>query len=253
MRAPELHHIAAADDLPAYTLRVSARAKHIRLTITPRDGLVVVVPRRMSSYDPSTLLRERKRWIDDATAHFAERRAALRRDPADLLPTAIELRATGARWDVEYRDAAGTAARIRSVDGRLVVTAPASDPGVAIAALQRWLSARAREHLLPLLAEESTRTGHAYKRAEIRGQRGRWGACSGRGTITLNRCLLFLPPELARAVVLHELAHVPQPNHSAAYWRELARLDPHAAEHRAAIRHAWDVIPAWAEPDSAAK
>jgi predicted metal-dependent hydrolase len=52
---------------------------------------------------------------------------------------------------------------------------------------------------------------------------------------------------------LHELAHVPHPNHSAAFWRELARLDPNAAAHRKAIGQAWDTIPAWAEPDSATK
>jgi predicted metal-dependent hydrolase len=248
-------HVAASGDLPAYTLRLSARARHIRLTVTPRDGLVVVVPRRMKGYDPAPLLREREQWIADATAHFAQRRAALQRDPRDMLPAHIAFPATGECWDVEYRTASSTStsARVRAAGDRLVVTAPADAPLEAIGALQRWLSASARKHLLPLLAEESARTGYGYKRAEIRGQRGRWGGCSSRGTITLNRCLLFLRPELARAVVLHELAHVPHPNHSSAFWRELARLDPNAAAHRKAIGHAWDTIPAWAEPDSATK
>jgi len=240
--------VAAAGDLPAYTLRRSPRARHVRLTVTPRDGLVVVVPARLRGFDPEPVLRERAEWIASAQAHFAERSAALAGGAEALLPHEIEFAATGERFDVEYRTTASATVRARSGAGLVVVSGDVEDADACLAALHRWLQAAARERLLPLIAEEADTAGLSYARATVRGQRSRWGGCSASGAITLNRCLLFLDPELARAVVRHELAHLVEPNHSKAFWRELERLDPRAHAHRQAIRDAWDRVPPWAEP-----
>jgi predicted metal-dependent hydrolase len=48
-----------------------------------------------------------------------------------------------------------------------------------------------------------------------------WGSCSPRGLITLNSALLFVPPSLLRYIIIHELAHTVQRNHSKAFWREV--------------------------------
>jgi predicted metal-dependent hydrolase len=130
----------------------------------------------------------------------------------------------------------------------VTLSGPVGEAAACLAALNRWLQSRAKERLLPLLASHAQTTGLHYRKAGIRGQRSRWGACSTSGSITLNRCLLFLPPELVDSVVLHELAHLVQPNHSVEFWRELRRLDPSAHDHRKAIRGAWSVVPIWAEP-----
>ncbi len=60
-----------------------------------------------------------------------------------------------------------------------------------------------------------------------------WGSCSPRGHIMLNSALLFVPNHLLHYVILHELAHRHHPNHSRAYWREVARFYP---EYEAARR-----------------
>lgn len=60
----------------------------------------------------------------------------------------------------------------------------------------------------------------------VRDQRSRWGACSGRGAITLNWRLVQMPPHVADYVMLHELAHLRQPNHSRRFWREVESLCP---------------------------
>jgi predicted metal-dependent hydrolase len=53
-----------------------------------------------------------------------------------------------------------------------------------------------------------------------------WGSCSPKGVIMLNSALLFLPPSLLKYVIIHELAHRLQANHSPAYWREVERMLP---------------------------
>lgn len=240
--------VPAAGGLPEYTLRVSARARQVRLKISPREGLVVVVPKRLRGYDPADALRSRRDWIDSTLAHFAERRAALIASPDALLPDEVAFPATGERWPVEYRSTTAASVRARVVGGLLVVLGDVDDAEACLAALRRWLHAAAAPRLLALLAEESARTGLPYRKGSVRAQRSRWGGCSSSGSITLNRALLFLPPELARGVVLHELAHLKVPNHSPAFWHFLVRLDPEAHNHRAAIKLSWDAVPPWAEP-----
>ena len=63
----------------------------------------------------------------------------------------------------------------------------------------------------------------------------------------LNRNLLFLPPELVDALILHELAHLRVMDHSARFWSLLATLDPRVLEHRARLKKAADLVPVWAD------
>ena len=60
----------------------------------------------------------------------------------------------------------------------------------------------------------------------VRNQRSRWGSCSTRGTIALNWRLIQMPPDVSDYVILHELAHRRQPNHSTRFWREVEALCP---------------------------
>ena len=63
-------------------------------------------------------------------------------------------------------------------------------------------------------------------RVSIRDQRSRWGACSPRGVITLNWRLVQMPRHVSDYILLHELMHLRQPNHSRRFWREVASVYP---------------------------
>lgn len=63
-----------------------------------------------------------------------------------------------------------------------------------------------------------------------------WGSCSAH-RITLNTALLFLPSELLRYVIVHELAHCIRSDHSSAYWKVVAKALPAYAQHREKLRH----------------
>ncbi len=240
--------VPAQGDLPAYILRVSLRAKHVRLTVTPHEGLVVVVPQSVRGFDPSRLLRSKRAWIDASLERFAHAGQAYSADHATLLPDDVVFPATGEAWSVEYRPTSSARVSARDAHGTLTVAGATADADACLAALNRWLQVRAKERLLPMLQLEAESAGLDYSRVGVRGQKSRWGSCSAKGSITLNRCLLFLPRELVDAVILHELAHLRHHDHSPAFWRELERLDPDARGHREAIRRAWSAVPAWAEP-----
>ena len=68
------------------------------------------------------------------------------------------------------------------------------------------------------------------KRVCVRNQRSRWGSCSRRGTISLNWRLVQAPLFVRDYILLHELVHLRQMNHSHGFWREVARLCPGFAD-----------------------
>lgn len=65
-----------------------------------------------------------------------------------------------------------------------------------------------------------------YGKITIRNQRSRWGSCSGRGNLNFNCLLMLMPPEVIDYVVVHELCHRLEMNHSERFWKEVERVLP---------------------------
>ena len=68
--------------------------------------------------------------------------------------------------------------------------------------------------------------GVTYGRITIRNQKTRWGSCSSKGNLNFNVALMRAPIEVLEYVVVHELCHRLHPNHSKAFWTEVARVLP---------------------------
>ena len=75
----------------------------------------------------------------------------------------------------------------------------------------------------------------AYNKVAIRNQRSRWGSCSRKGNLNFNYKLLDIPPHLADAVIVHELCHLKEMNHSKAFWALVAQTIPDHKERRHAL------------------
>ncbi len=228
------------DDRPAWRIRVSNRARSLRIQVFPSGTVEIVVPERTRQADLDRFIVEHREWIEQNQQAYLERRAG-----EALLPEQIELPAVGEAFRVQYFQAASK--RVRENRDHLLVFAPEQTPEKVWPALQGWLKRKARRHLSAATTRLSNETGLYPQRLQVRLQQTRWGSCSPSGTLSLNAAVLLRSPAELRYVVIHELCHLRHMNHSQRYWQLVERFEPgyRAIDRRLAA--AWDRTPLWLE------
>lgn len=228
----------ACDD--PWIVRASGRARRLSVRVFATGRVEVVVPKRTSATTVQRFLDRHRDWIE-------QRRREARRVPPRIdafPPLMLELRALGESWRVHVAGGRGRL-RIAAAGGVLRISGHAAEPRATGDLLRDWIIARARAGFEPTLSQLSAATGLAYRRMQIRRQRTRWGSCSTRGTISLNACLAFQRPEVARYLLIHELAHTRHMNHSALFWSLVASWCPGFAALDAELEQGWRHVPTW--------
>lgn len=95
----------------------------------------------------------------------------------------------------------------------------------------------ARELVLSRLAYFNDHYQVSYGRVSIRNQKTRWGSCSRRGNLSFNYKIIHLPPHLADYIIVHELCHLREFNHSPQFWKLVAETIPKYEEYRRTLRY----------------
>jgi hypothetical protein len=205
------------------------RARHYILRLRD-DGVVrVTVPWHGSRAEAEAFLVARREWVA-RERHRRETAAGNRRGPWRA-GTMVALR--GVEVPIEVMPASG---RFRVSLGGESLTVGPLEAGNLRGRVEAHLRRLASRELPARLSSLARVHGFAVSAVSIRNQRTRWGSCSASGRISLNWRLIQLPPAVCDYVLLHELAHLRHPNHSARFWRELASLCPHYAEARQRLR-----------------
>ncbi len=96
----------------------------------------------------------------------------------------------------------------------------------------RQLKEQARQLIPQRVALYAPLVGVRYGRISIRCQRTRWGSCSSRGNLSFNCLLMLAPPEVLDSVVVHELCHLKEMNHSPRFYAQVLRVFPDYKKHR---------------------
>ena len=199
------------------------RARKYILRVRPDGSLRVTIPRGGSRRDAEAFLEKHRAW-----AERERHRVAVQHAPAEWQAGHTILFAGEPARLEPARDASGSFLTLGGE--RVTVPADAGDlrPAAELA-LRRIAVRELGPRLLALAAEH----GLSVRRVIVRNQRSRWGSCSRSGTIALNFRLVQMPPAVRDYVLLHELMHLRQQNHSRRYWRLVEEVCP---EFRAAER-----------------
>ena len=124
----------------------------------------------------------------------------------------------------------GAANRAALKNGVIRMTTTFDSEAEQLEQLRRFLIRRALERIREELERWAPTVGRPYGRVAIREQRTRWGSCSSRGNLNFNWKLILAPPEALTYVVMHELCHLKDFNHSPRFWAEVrARMPEYEA------------------------
>jgi len=113
---------------------------------------------------------------------------------------------------------------------------PDCEPARMRAAAQAWLQARARALFEQRCRHFAAQMGLCYSKLSLSSAQTRWGSASSSGAIRLNWRLIHFAPAVIDYVVVHELAHLREMNHSARFWAVVAAVLPDYEQARARLR-----------------
>lgn len=230
-----------SDDL--VTVRSSSRAKRLLFKSSVNKGVEIVVPRGADVLWVAEMVEQRIPWIRQSEQNVKKTRS-------ELIPTEIKLEALCETWSVDYRKVDEIPEGL-IINGNftLMVGLNPKDILFGVSKLQDWFHKKAREALIPWLDSLAEARRLRFNRTFVRNPVSRWGSCSEKRNISLNRNLLFIPNHLVEYVLHHELTHLDHMNHSKRFWSSLKRILPNCLDLRRELKEiAPEDIPLWATP-----
>lgn len=213
-------------DLDQVVVRVrrNPRSRHVRLHVSEQGEVTATVPPRLSMRALDEIVRERAGWLDEA---LLKMRLASRSTEVDLR-RGDPVRFLGTWRPSRVIEGGRNSCRVDD-DGTVVITvAHAGDP---YDVLVRWYRAEARRLITDRIAHFAELYSIRCGRVSIRDQRTRWGSCSQRGDLSFSWRLVLAPPWVLDSIVVHELCHIDELNHSDRFW---SLLDARFPRHREA-------------------
>jgi predicted metal-dependent hydrolase len=215
-------------------VRESARARRLTIKVSTDRPAEIVVPAGTREREIDRALRRHRDWIGrkaEEMARLATRRPRLGLDRRGVVWL------QGEQVPIVRSHAARAVARLHG--GILVVGGSAADLENAV---ERWYRREARRLLRQTVAREAARLAVRPGRIAVRDQRTRWGSCTGRGSLSFSWRLLLAPPEILDYVVVHELCHLRELNHSPAFWSLLDAARPGWRSQAAWLaEHGWEL------------
>lgn len=215
-----------------YTIRRSRRARRVRLTVQDDGHLVVTVPIRSSLQEVSPMLQRYKRWILKKTKEKNKKRIP---PPFELKNgSALKVLDFSYRLVLEPLEGRRTCWSFRN--GALLISSPRFSPAVITRCVELWYRKLARLFLEERVPFWAKKLGVEPKTIRVKSQRTIWGSCSLERNLNFNWRILLLSQAAAEYLIIHELTHLKEPNHSPDFWRLVETHCPAFREHKEEIR-----------------
>ncbi|MCP4547424.1 MAG: M48 family metallopeptidase [bacterium] len=254
LQATDLHSVRMAIDKRQRSFELDGqthtyslerrRRRGVTIQLEPRLGLRVMAPSRMPLREIDKVLANESIWLRrklTAWSQWEREHPPLKFVDGDLLPLLGELWTLMVREDELCKRPSVRRDKRLGGPGSIMLRLPAGLPAqrkreLAASSLDSWYRRLARQLIEARILHWQGVVGRKPKAVTIRDTRTRWGSCSSTGTLSFCWRILLARPEVLDYVVVHELCHLVQPNHSREFWNLLASIIPDYQEERTWLR-----------------
>ncbi len=207
---------ASVEEAIQYKVTTHPRVKGVKLKIV-KGELVIVSRRALSERQYADILRRNHEWVKNALSKLPAAPDIWSLTTLDFIGKRFQLQ-VGPEYDFLVDEVHN------------VIYIQKSD--AAKDTLNKWMRRAARRHLLEMTDGLSARHKLPYNKLSIRDQGTRWGSCSTKKNINLSWRLALAPAAVAEYVIVHELAHTVNMDHSSNFWGLVEKCMPDYRTHR---------------------
>ena len=212
--------VLAGIDVPLECRR-NALAKRYRLFIDRSGKPRITIPLRGSLLEARRFAEANRQWLMEQLKRFRSRQSS---EQHWCEGSTVLFRGKQVTLELTCSEA-GNIARFGSEEVLLSDSVSPGNPGLRMA-IETHLRELAQRELPVRVRDLAAMHGCVVHRVSVRNQRTRWGSCSRRGSISLNWRLIQVPEAVRDYIVLHELMHLREMNHSPRFWAQVASVCP---------------------------
>jgi len=218
-----------------YVISRSTRAKYIRIKISNSGSLTLVIPVNTALKHGQNFIKSKITWIEKQLENIVI--------APDDLPEFLNLKLLKEKWNITYTEESSQQLNLTEKSGfKLIINGVISDKELIKKVINKWCQFKAKHIFNQMLQEIALEYNFHYRKLSIRSQKTRWGSCSQDKNINLNSKLLFLDEHIVRYVMIHELCHTIELNHSKRFWDLVSNCDPNYQEHRKQLKEFGSLI-----------
>lgn len=210
-----------------YQLVRSTRAKYIRIKISASGKLSVVLPRGISAKHAHKFIQQKSQWICKTLNNISP-------TSVDLFPDILNLKLLNENWKINYCYLPDyEMINLKQVsDDQLELIGNTRNWALTKKKLNKWCQRKAKKTFNKMIEDLAELHGFHFNKLSIRSQKTRWGSCAMNKNISLNSKLLLMPENVVKYVMIHELCHTIEMNHSAKFWQLVADCDADFKQNR---------------------
>ena len=201
--------------------------KNLIITVKDADTLEVRAPKNLSKEEIEGFVRDKKRWIEKK----AGEKEKIKNEFGDIYAYRQFL-----LFGKRFRIVKSNVTEATILEDMFVVPQKVTEISQLKEAMKKFVLEKAKNNLPAIMSQIGSKIGICPAGVRVKSLKSKWGSCDSNKMITFNSRLIQLEPKLIEYVVIHELCHVVELNHSEKFWKTLEQFIPDWSERRSRLK-----------------
>ncbi len=201
--------------------------KNLIITVKDADTLEVRAPKNLSKEAIEGFVRDKKRWIEKK----AGEKEKIKNEFGDIYAYRQFL-----LFGKRFRIVKSNVTEATILEDMFVVPQKVTEISQLKEAMKKFVLEKAKNNLPAIMSQIGSKIGICPAGVRVKSLKSKWGSCDSNKMITFNSRLIQLEPKLIEYVVIHELCHVVELNHSEKFWKTLEQFIPDWSERRSSLK-----------------